>query len=300
MRVLVTGASGFIGLPVVQNLEKQGHTVLAISRNYQKESLKSLVNWLKADLISPETYQVAIKEFAPQVVIHIAWHGIPDFSFDTSLNNLNKSLDLLAFIIGLDSCKKIIVSGSCWEANTLKGECLETTQEEAKDYFTWAKHALYSWLNMMCKQKNIQLSWMRIFYVYGPRQRAESLIPTILTKLNNNQLPDLQTPKNANDFVYIHDVADAFTKAASIDNKSGVYNLGAGKPTPVLEICRIAERIVLGSDVLTQEMAEKSKETTCDVDFWASCTQSKKYLGWQPSTSLEEGIKQTWKWLKAQ
>ena len=300
MRILVTGASGFIGLPVVQNIEQQGHNVLAISRNYQNESLKSTVNWLKADLILPETYQVAIKEFAPQVVIHLAWQGIPDFSFGTSRNNLTKSIDLLAFIIGLNSCKKILVSGSCLEANTLKGECLEKTQGEAKDYFTWAKHALYSWLNMICKQKNIQLSWMRIFYVYGPRQRPESLIPTILTKLNYVQLPDLQTPKNANDFVYIDDVANAFTKAASIDNKSGVYNLGAGESTPVLEICRIAEKIVLGSDELTKKMEEKFKETTCDVDFWASCTQSKKYLGWQPSTSLEEGIIRTWKWLKAQ
>jgi nucleoside-diphosphate-sugar epimerase len=294
MRVLVTGASGFIGLPVVQNLEQQGHTVLAISRNYQNESLKSLVNWLKADLISPETYQVAIKEFAPQVVIHLAWQGIPDFSFETSLNNLNHSLNLLSFVIGLDSCNKIVVSGSCWEANISKGKCMEATQGEPKDHFTWAKYALYSWLNMMCRQNNIQLSWMRIFYVYGPSQRAESLIPTILTKLNNDQLPDLQTPKNANDFVYIDDVADSFTKAASIDSKSGVYNLGTGESTPVLEICRIAERIVLGSDVLTKKMAEKSKETTCEVDFWADCTQSKKYLGWEATTSLKEGIKKTW------
>jgi len=300
MRILVTGASGFIGLPVVQSLEKRGLNVLGLSQSIPIVPSASSIIWVKADLSSPETYRNAVKKFAPEVVIHLAWQGIPDYSFESSRNNLNLSLDLLSFAVGLGSCRKILVSGSCWEANNLKGECLETTQGEAKDYFTWAKHTLYSWLNMMCKQKNIQLSWMRIFYVYGPRQRPESLIPTILTKLNNAQLPDLQTPKNANDFVYIDDVANAFAKAASIDNKSGVYNLGAGESTPVLEVCRIAERIVLGSDVLTQEMVEKFKETTCDVDFWASCTKSKKYLGWQQSTSLEEGIKQTWEWLKAQ
>ena len=203
MRILVTGASGFIGLPVIQKLEQQGHAVLAISRNNQNESLKSPVNWLKADISTPGTYRAAIQEFAPQVVIHLAWQGIPDFSFEVSRNNLNQSLDLLLFVIGLESCKKIIVSGSCWEANILKGVCLESTKGEAKDHFTWAKHALYSWLNMMCKQKNIQLSWIRIFYVYGPRQRTESLIPSILTKLKNGQLPDLQTPNNANDFVFM-------------------------------------------------------------------------------------------------
>ena len=177
---------------------------------------------------------------------------------------------------------------------------MEATQGEPKDHFTWAKLTLYSWLNMMCKLKDIQLLWMRIFYVYGPRQRKESLIPSILTKLKNGQLPDLQTPNNANDFVYIDDVADAFAKATSLDNKFGVYNLGTGVSTPVLEVCRIAEKIVLNTDTLTQEMENKFKDTTCDVDFWADCSQSKKYLGWEPSTTLEEGIKRTWYWLKSQ
>ena len=73
--------------------------------------------------------------------------------------------------------------------------------------------------------QNIQLFWMRIFYVYGPRQRSKSLIPTILTKLIEGQLPDLRTPKNSNDFVYIDDVVDAFTKSISIDNDSMIYHL---------------------------------------------------------------------------
>jgi UDP-glucose 4-epimerase len=300
MRVLVTGASGFIGLPVVRHLEQQGQTVLALSRTGTYESSGSSVKWLKADLSSTETYQNAVQDFDPEAVVHLAWQGIPDFSFETSRNNLNQSLKLLSFVIGMDSCKKILVSGSCWETNISKGECMEATQGEPKDHFTWAKHVLYSWLNMMCKQKDIQLLWMRIFYVYGPRQRKESLIPSILTKLKNGQLPDLQTPNNANDFVYIDDVAEAFSKATSFCDKSGIYNLGTGVSTPVLEVCRIAEKIVLNTNVLTQEMENKFKNTTCDVDFWADSFQSKKYLGWQPSTSLEEGIKQTWYWLKRQ
>jgi len=297
MKVLVTGASGFIGLPIVQCLQKQGNKVLALSRSEPTRTTASSVTWLQADLTSPETYQVAIKEFAPQVLIHLAWQGIPDFSFDVSRNNLNQSLELLSFVIGLSSCEKVLVSGSCWESNIDKGECLETIIGDAKDHFTWAKIALYSWLNMMCKKKDIQLSWMRVFYVYGPRQKTKSLIPTILMKLKYGHLPDLQTPNNANDFVYIDDVADAFAKASSVNNKSGVYNLGSGKSTKVLEVCRIAEKIVLGTDTLTKDMENKYKDSNSDVDFWASASKANKILGWQPKISLEEGIAKTWQWL---
>ena len=110
----------------------------------------------------------------------------------------------------------------------------------------------------------------------GKAQRTESLIPTILTKLKNYQLPDLQTPKNANDFVFIDDVVYAFIKATSLKNKSRVYNLGAGVSTSVIEVCRIAENVVLGTDSLTQEMEKKFRYATSDVNFWADCTLSKK------------------------
>ena len=299
-RVLVTGASGFIGVPLLRLLVLKGNEVLALSRKDRPSQISSSIKWLIADLTSPKSYKHTIEDFEPEVLIHLAWQEIPDYSLATSSKNLNMSLDLLAFIIGLHSCKKIVVSGSCWEYNITNGLCLETTIGFAKDHFTWAKHALFSWLNMMCKQKDIQISWMRIFYVYGPRQRAESLITNILTKLKNFQLPELHTPKNANDFVFIDDVVAAFSKLISTDNKSGVYNLGSGVSIPILEVCRLAEQIVLGSEELTQEMEAKFEDTTCDIDFWADCSKAKKHLGWQPKISIEKGINQTWEWLKAQ
>ena len=131
----------------------------------------------------------------------MAWHSIPDFSFERSRNNLNHSLDLLSFVIGLDSCSKILVSGSCFELNRLKGVCPETEIGTPKDDFTWAKHTLRSWLELACEKNQIELGWMRIFYVYGPLQRQESLVPSILTHLKRGYLPDLRTPQNSNDFI---------------------------------------------------------------------------------------------------
>jgi len=299
VRILVTGASGFIGLSVVQCLEQQGQNVLALSRSISNEPTTALVNWLKADLTSPATYQVAIKEFAPQVVIHLAWQGIPDFSFERSRNNLNHSLDLLSFAVGLGSCRKILVSGSCFELNRLKGECAETEIGNPKDNFTWTKHALRSWLEVICAKEKIDLGWMRVFYVYGPRQRQESLIPSILTHLQNGRLPDLRIPQNANDFVFVDDVAKGFSNAVSNEFPSGIYNLGSGGSTPVKEICRIAEQIVLGTDSLTRQLEEKTQESFSNVDFWADCSNTKKSLDWVPTTDLSVGIEKTWKWITA-
>jgi nucleoside-diphosphate-sugar epimerase len=299
MRVLVTGASGFIGLPVVRCLEQQGQKVLALSRNVSNEQLASSSNWLKADLSLPETYHGAIQTFAPEVLIHLAWQGIPDFSFETSRMNLNHSLDLLSFVVGLGSCKKILVSGSCYELNRLKGNCTETEKGTPKDDFTWAKHTLRSWLEVICAKEKIDLGWVRVFYVYGPRQRQESLIPSILTRLQSERLPQLRTPQNANDFVFVEDVAEAFSNAVSNELPSNIYNLGSGSSTPVQEICRMAEQIVLGTDSLTRQLEEKTLESTCNVDFWADCSNAKKYLEWEPTTSLEEGVEKTWKWFAA-
>lgn len=296
LRVLITGASGFIGMPLINKLSALGCEVMALSRIPADIESNKNIHWHKANLSLPETYREDITAFSPNAVVHLSWQDIPDFSLKKSQYNLNQSLEFLSFVSEIKSCNKIIIAGTCLEYNKHNGKCIESDLGSPKDPFTWAKHALYSWLRMTCKQKNIQLIWMRIFYVYGPRQRPESLIPNVLKNLKEGRLPDLRTPKNANDFVYIEDVVDAFTKAISIDNDSMIYNLGSGIATPVLEVCRIAENLILGSDILTKQLEDNSKDTICDVDFWADNTQSKKYLDWQPNNTLEDGIKKTWQW----
>ena len=67
-----------------------------------------------------------------------------------------------------------------------------------------------------------------------------------------------------------------------------------------MEICRIAEKIVTGKDLLSQKLKKDEVDTSLTVDFWANSTRAKKYLNWQSSTNIEEGIKKTWLWLKNQ
>ena len=159
IKILVVGGSGFIGLPLVKKLSESGHEVMALSRKYiQNSSEENSVNWLQSDLSSPKTYRKEVKDFSPNIVIYLSWQDIPDFSFDKSLLNLNQSLKFFNFLSELESCKKIIVSGSCLEYNQNSGECLESDSGQPRDNFTWAKHALLSWLEAECKKKRYSVS----------------------------------------------------------------------------------------------------------------------------------------------
>ena len=295
LKVLITGASGFVGSALVEKLSMSGCEVMALSRTCIETKTTSTVQWLKADLSLPESYREEVKAFSPEIVVHLSWQDIPDFSFDTSIMNLNQSLEFLAFVLEIESCNKILISGSCLEYNKAQGECKESDVCSPKDHFIWAKNSIYLWLSMRCAQKEVVLGWFRIFYVYGPGQRPGSLVPTILSSLKNNELPYLRTPKNANDYIFIDDVIDAFY-VAIISKKisSGIYNLGSGTSTTVLDICRYAEQIILGTDLHTQQLERETKNSTVDTNFWAGIDATKKKLDWSPKIALESGIKRTW------
>ena len=94
-RVLVTGASGFIGVPLLRLLVLKGNEVLALSRKDRPSQISSSIKWLIADLTSPKSYKHTIEDFEPEVLIHLAWQEIPDYSLATSSKNLNMSLKKL-------------------------------------------------------------------------------------------------------------------------------------------------------------------------------------------------------------
>ncbi len=252
-----------------------------------QERVKSVVGNLN-DL---ESIKSKIQHFDPQIVIHLAWQGIPDFSAQMSLVNLQRSIQFFDFLVQETHCQKIIVSGSCFEYGQFQGPCLESQVSFPNSFFTWAKSSLYSYAAVLCQQKNIELIWFRFFYVYGPGQKRKSLIPTVVDSFLNNTIPPIHNPFNANDFIFVEDIARSLNLALSQKLNSGIYNLGSGYAIPVIKICEIVEKEISGQTRITEKI-KKENNNQQTINFWADLSKVKNALGWIPQTRIEDGIKQ--------
>ena len=290
MRVLLTGATGFLGQHVLTRLRAEGHSVLASRLNEPRdeEDKKEDVTWLAGDLACIEPLKATIESFDPGALIHLAWQGIPDYSERVSYVNLVNSMRLIDFVIEETGCRKVIVAGSCLEYGRKTGECRESCCGTPGSYFAWAKEALCKYSALKCDRR-AGLVWFRIFYVYGPGQRAAALIPMLVRSLEEGESPAIQAPLNRSDFVYVEDVARAFSLALTTEIESGIYNLGSGRSASVIDICKIVERRLIGECDFSESLARDNRRES-EVDFWAATDKTQSALNWRSVTGLDEGI----------
>ena len=291
MKILITGASGFIGKYVLHACLANGFDVAVISRS---EPFEKNVTWIKGDLSDKASYEKLVILFSPETIIHLAWTGIPDFSSQQSSYNLTVSINFLELVMNLASCKKILISGSCFEYNKKSGECNEADLCSPKDYFTWAKLSLLNWAFLNGKMKSISVGWLRLFYVYGPGQRGASLIPTCLNKMSLNQPILLNNPYAENDFIYVQDVANAFICACFSNFEQEIFNIGSGVSISIAEIVDIASDLnckpeykAFKFDHFSSNHSESSKQK---INFWASTKKSFAILNWFPKVNIKSGI----------
>ncbi len=287
MRILITGASGFIGQHLVPLLMKDKHQVLALSRKKGVGSIAGLT-YLKGDMNRLALVEKDIIRFKPDVCIHLAWEGIPDYSYEVSKCNLDASIYLFNMLVNKTSCRKIIASGSSWEYGKTSGVCREKDAIDIKSAFTWAKNAILSYGQMICKPVKIDFIWMRLFFVYGPGQKEHSLIPTLHRAFCMNKNPDIKAPRNAQDFIYVTDAVEAFRLAVKKEVPSGIYNLGTGKAVAVKDICMKVARLMGKSSTLFFDSKLLKK---AGVRTWADISLTTKKLDWHPAIDLNEGIK---------
>ncbi len=293
MNVLITGASGFVGMPILENLIKsnQVNQIYGFTRkikdNYPKnEKLK----WIEVNLEDYSKVSKISNELELDALIHLAWSDIPNFSYSKCVNNLNQSINLINTLLKNTDCKKLLLAGSCFEYNQPFGECLEKNKTMPKDFFTWSKLSLLEYLLLKSKENEVSLAWFRLFYVYGANQRSGSLLPTLEKSLKEGKVPSLNTPKNANDFIYVEDVAAAFELALNSEFESGIYNLGTGSSTSVIDFCKTLEIIMKDSHELTMRLIENTQNSNQEIDFTASIEKTKKVFGWTAKTSLVDGL----------
>lgn len=292
MKIFITGATGFIGKHILDQFQNKKHSILASALEYEKiNNNNQNIQWLYGNLHDIESLKSKIISFNPDIVIHLAWFGIPDYSENISIYNLNVSIKLLDIILEETNCKKIIVSGSCYEYGSVYGIANEQDNIKINSYFSWAKHSLFNYLYLKCSQREVQLIWFRFFYVFGTGQRQGSLLPTIINCIKKGEQLCLNNPFNKNDFIYVKDVALAVEMVVNAEKtiESGIYNLGTGSSTSVVEICKIVELLLTDKTSFSSLVKEtESKENT---DFWADISKIRNTLKWRPTFSIKEGIR---------
>ena len=288
MKILVTGGNGFIGQHLLKELSKTEHIIAGIVR-HKKINFKS-IKLINGDLGKVEEMRYEINKFQPEVIVHLAWHGIPNFSYSMCQNNLFDAIHFFDWIFENTECTKIILSGSCFEYGKKKGICKEFDPVKLDSYFTWAKYSLNQYLWLKCVEENVIFNWFRLFYVYGPGQREGSLIPTLIKSIGEKKIPLINTPLNKNDFVYVGDIAKTFANAIDVDIPSGVYNLGSGKATSVYDICRIVEEQLWSNKNISNQILDSGKQDET-VNFWADMNKTRQAFNNSCDTVLEDGIK---------
>lgn len=287
-QIIITGASGFIGLPTVKTLLNAGHKVSALSRK-QPDITHDNFAWRETDLMDNQAVISSMQQDKADVLMHLAWQGIPDFSLDQCQHNLLMSQNVIEHAVETARVKRVIVTGSCFEYNRQQGVCDEDQITEPRDHFTWSKLALLEWVKMFAQKNDVELGWMRVFYAYGLGQREQSLIPSLIASIKAGQTPDIRTPTARNDFVHVNDVATALNAAVTADAIDGIYNIGTGQSVSIYDICCVVDHAITGTTE-TAEAVLNNATGSSDVDFWANASTIKTALNWTTTTSLNDGI----------
>ena len=240
MRVLVTGATGFVGRHVVRRLLASGHTVVAIGRS---EDRACTLPWFKqVEFVAHDLQNAALdwqESSIPEVLIHLAWPGLPNYrDFFHISKNLPSDLHFLETAIQA-GVPHLIVAGTCLEYGMQYGPLSEEMETHPFTAYGFAKDALRKSLEILRGRYPFTLQWIRLFYMHGEGQNPNSLLSQLDRALDEGRESfEMSAGDQLRDYLPIETIARCFDWAIKHPDMSGVINCCSGKPVSVLDLVR--------------------------------------------------------------
>ena len=289
MKVLITGATGFVGQWTTKALLDRGHEVYAVSRVFSNGANEK-VNWIVGNLDDLSFIENVLSDMSFDSLIHLAWEGLPNYSEENCLKNFKMTKEL--FELARRHLKGSVIStGSCWEYESRFGEQSEqSTLGTTGGSFLGVKNALRFLGESLCKEAGIAFYWMRLFFVYGPGQREGALMPSIFNALLSDRELPIRNPNNANDFIYVEDVAAAICEVMEKQPAACCFNVSSGKSVRVGDIVSLVKDV---SEKVLDLTKINSSPIEASQDFWGSNERMKSELSWSPHFDLKKGISKT-------
>jgi nucleoside-diphosphate-sugar epimerase len=242
MKVLVTGATGFIGRHLIPQLLAQGHAVTAVARD---ENKARKFDWFgKVDFSAFDIHQPIENPFQrfgqPDAVMHLAWSGLPNynalFHFE---ENLPADYRFLKSLVE-GGASHLLVSGTCFEYGMKSGLLAEYMPTAPANPYALAKDTLRKFLQSLQQQHTFTLQWTRLFYMYGAGQNLNSLLAQLDRAIDSGEsVFNMSGGEQLRDYLHVEEVASRLVTLMAHPQCSGVVNVCSGEP---ISIRRLVER----------------------------------------------------------
>ena len=309
MRILVTGAAGFIGSHLCERLVIKGHQVIGIDNfsNYYDSSLKKInakdieqsgVQLIRADLLD-DLSSILPTDF--DIIYHFA--AQPGISASTPYkdyerNNVKATQHLLQWVIETHSSLKMFINIA---TSSIYGFHATSTEEEApmpvSDYGV-TKLAAEQLVLAAQRSEKIPSCSIRLFSVYGPRERPEKLYTKLIKSIYENTSFPLYEGSELHErsFTYVGDIIDGLEKI--IDNRDAcngeIINLGSTAVYTTADGIALIEKII-GKNAIIEKVAKRSGD---QLKTSATIDKAIRLLDYKPSTSFEDGLRAQVTWYK--
>lgn len=293
-KILITGASGFIGRCVTDEMIKRGYTVYAPSLSPALPPQDGLLQ-SRLDFFDREALKRYLAEHCFENLIHLAWYVGPKCHMSPgNMDWLGLSLDLLKSFAEYGG-KTFLGAGTVSEYDFSCGLLREDATALANpSLYGQSKAALYNVGKSFCRQAGIAFKWPRIFNLYGPYERPARLMPSVICSMLKNEDVKVSPCTKFLDYLHVYDTARGIASLFESDVTDAV-NIASGQP---VQLRAVVEEIARQTEFKGRILWGALEENFADPVIVGSNVRLTQEVGWQPVYTLQTGLRQTIDWWK--
>lgn len=302
-KIVLSGATGFIGSHLTRRLISEWADVYVISREnsntWRIKDCLSQENILYCAIINKELLNRIIGEIKPDIVFHLAAYGVNPEKRDylEAINtNIIGTANMVSVAIEAE-VKLFINTGTCFEYGQKSDKIVEREYLEPTNIYGSTKAASVLLAHQMAREGGLKIITLRPFGIYGEGESRNKFFPYVILSLLNNESVELTKCEQKRDYIYIQDLIDAYILAAQSEHLTDeIINIGSGVAKSLRYFVETIKTKINSN--LNINYGDRPYR---DGEMWYLCTDIEKarnILGWKPKTSFEEGISKTIKWFK--
>lgn len=283
MRVLLTGASGFIGRHVLSQLVAEGIETVVVGRRRPRGYEG---DFIETDLFQTNVWAESIQAAGASHLIHLAWYAEHGQYWASNLNLrwVEVSVRLVEAFCAAGG-RKVVAAGTCAEYDWDFGFCREdSTPLNPLTLYGTSKDATRRLLAAVCTSYQTQFAWARIFLPYGDGEDRRRLIPSLVEVFQGKRPPFGVNATSYRDFLHVKDVANGLTRLLLSDSE-GSYNIASGRPTQIAEVVRLIAQVFQCDPHVVLDL---STERAGEPEMIVGDNRRLKALGWKPTHPINK------------